>query len=364
MIVINVGDAMSAVTHEVMIAGRKIGVGQKPFIIAEMSGNHDQSLEKALKIVEEVAKSGADALKLQTYTPDTITLDLSHGDFFVSNLHKDWDGDSLYNLYKKAYTPWEWHQEIFKRARELGLIVFSTPFDETAVDFLESLDVPCYKIASFENVHIPLIKKIAATGKPIIMSTGMASVAELHDAVAAARQNGCKDLILLKCTSSYPASPVESNLLTIPHLRNLFDCNIGLSDHTLGIGVAVASVALGGVVIEKHVTLSRADGGVDATFSLEPDELKSLVIETERAWQSLGTISYAPTAKERESVRFRRSLYIAKDIRAGEVLTKENLRSVRPGGGLAPKYFEDLLGKKVTCDIKKGTPVSWSLVSK
>lgn len=350
--------------NEISIAGRKIGSAHKPFIIAEMSGNHDQSLEKALKIVEEVARSGANALKLQTYTPDTITLDLSHGNFFVSNLHKDWDGDSLYNLYKKAYTPWEWHAPIFRRARELGLIAFSTPFDETAVDFLEALDVPCYKIASFENVHIPLIKKVAATGKPIIMSTGMASVAELHDAVTTAREYGCKDLILLKCTSSYPASPTESNLLTIPHLRNLFNCHVGLSDHTLGIGVAVASVALGGVVIEKHVTISRADGGVDATFSLEPDELKSLVIETERAWQALGTISYAPTTKEQESMRFRRSLYIAKDIKAGEVLTPENVRSIRPGGGLSPKYFDDVLGKHATCDIKKGTPVSWSLVSK
>jgi len=348
--------------NEISIVGRKIGSHHKPFIIAEMSGNHDQSLEKALKIVEEVAKSGADALKLQTYTPDTITLDVHDGDFFVKNLHKDWDGDSLYNLYKKAYTPWEWHAPIFKRAKELGLIAFSTPFDETAVDFLESLDVPCYKIASFENVHIPLIKKVAATGKPIIMSTGMASVAELHDAVAAAREAGCKELMLLKCTSSYPASPTESNLLTIPHLRNLFNCNVGLSDHTLGIGVAVASVALGGVAIEKHVTLSRADGGVDATFSLEPQELNSLVIETERAWQSLGTISYAPTEKERESKKFRRSLYIARDIKAGEPLTKENVRCVRPGGGLAPKYFDEIIGKPARCDIKKGTPMHKDLI--
>lgn len=344
------------------IAERKIGKDSPPFIIAEMSGNHNGSLERALAIAKAAARSGAHALKLQTYTADTMTLDIKEGEFFINDPNSPWKGSSLYELYKKAYTPWEWHETIFKKCKELGIICFSTPFDETAVDFLESLGAPCYKIASFENVHLPLIKKAAQTGKPLIISTGMASLEELDEAVGTARQNGCKDLIFLKCTSSYPSTPKGSNILTIPHIRDFFNCEAGLSDHTPGIGVAVASVALGATVVEKHFTLSRADGGVDAAFSIEPEEMRALVQETERAWQSLGKVTYGTTEQEKGSMMFRRSLYIAKDIKAGEVFTKENLRIVRPGNGLAPKHYEALLGKKAARDIKKGTPASWDLV--
>jgi pseudaminic acid synthase len=267
----------------------------------------------------------------------------------------------LYALYQKAHTPWEWHAPIFKRARELGLVVFSTPFDKTAVDFLEDLGVPCYKIASFENADIPLIRKVALTGKPMIISTGMATIAELDETVRTARENGCRKIVLLKCTSTYPATPENTNLLTIPHLRELFDCEVGLSDHTLGIGTALASVALGATVIEKHFTLSRADGGVDADFSLEPHEMMMLVQETKRAWQALGKVKYGPMEAEKKSMIFRRSLYITKDLKAGDTLTRENLRSIRPGHGLAPKYMNVLLGKKVAGDVQKGTPASWKL---
>lgn len=315
------------------IGDRPIGTGKKPFIVAEMSGNHNHSLKRALEIVEAAAAAGAEAIKLQTYTADTITLDVDDGDFFIDDEDNLWRGRSLYDLYKEAYTPWEWHEPIFKRCRELGLIAFSTPFDETAVDFLETLDVPCYKIASFELIDLPLVRKVAATGKPMIISTGMASVAEIDETVRLARETGCKDIILLKCTSSYPASPEESNLLTIPHMQKLFNCPIGLSDHTMGIGAAVAAIALGACFIEKHFTLSRADGGVDSAFSMEPEEMRQLVIETERAWQALGQISYGPGEQESKSLKFRRSLYIAQDMAAGEVLTPENLRIVRPGYG-------------------------------
>jgi len=344
------------------IAGRKIGKDNAPFIIAEMSGNHNSSLERALAIVEAAAKSGVHALKLQTYTADTITLDVQEAEFFINDPKSLWKGSSLYDLYKKAYTPWEWHEALFKRCKELGIICFSSPFDETAVDFLESLGAPCYKIASFENVHLPLIKKAAQTGKPLIISTGMASVSELNDAVETARKSGCRDLILLKCTSSYPSTPEGSNINTIPHMRELFGCEVGLSDHSLGIGVAVASVALGATVIEKHFTISRADGGVDAAFSMEPAEMKALVEETTKAWQSLGKVNYGATEQETGSKVFRRSLYVAKDMKAGEVFTKENLRVVRPGYGLAPKYYEALLGMRVSKDTKKGVPASWDLV--
>ncbi|WP_411844508.1 pseudaminic acid synthase [Schinkia azotoformans] len=343
------------------IGNRQIGKGYKPFIIAEMSGNHNQSLEKALQIVEAAGKAGVDALKLQTYTADTMTLDINKDEFFINNPDSLWKGKSYYDLYKEAYTPWEWHEVIIKRCWELGLIAFSSPFDETAVDFLEKLDVPCYKIASFENTDIPLIEKAASTGKPLIISTGMATVAELDETVRAARQAGCKDLILLKCTSTYPASPENSNLLTLPHMRELFQCEVGLSDHTMGIGVGVASIVLGATVIEKHFTTSRAEGGTDAAFSMEPDEMKALVTETEKAWKSLGAISYGPTKVEQASLKDRRSLYVAEDIRAGEVLTKENIKAIRPGFGLAPKHLKNVLGKKAKVDIKKGTPLSWEL---
>lgn len=348
---------------EIKIAGKLIGRNHAPFIIAEMSGNHNQSLERALEIVDAAAKTGAHALKIQTYTPDTMTLDLDEREFHISDPKSLWAGTSLYKLYGEAYTPWEWHKPIFDRARELGIIAFSTPFDDTAVDFLESLDVPCYKIASFENTDLPLIRRVAATGKPLIISTGMASIAELDDTVRAAREAGCKDLILLKCTSTYPATAQNTNILTIPHLRELFDCEVGLSDHTMGVGVSVASVALGATVVEKHFTLNRADGGVDSTFSMEPAEMAQLVLETERAWQALGQVSYGPTEAEKKSIQFRRSLYVVKDLKAGEVLTRENVRAIRPGLGLPTKYFEVVLGKIVRQDVKRGTALEWGLLA-
>lgn len=335
-----------------------VGLEYPPFIIAEMSGNHNQSLERALAIVEAAAKAGAHALKLQTYTPDTMTLDISKGEFLVGG-DSLWVGKSLYQLYREAHTPWEWHEHIFKRARECGLVVFSTPFDESAVDFLEDLDAPCYKIASFENTDLPLIRKVAATGKPMIISTGMATVAELDESVSCAREAGCRDLVLLKCTSTYPATPEDSNILSIPHMRQLFGCEVGLSDHTGGIGAAVAAVALGATVIEKHFTLARADGGVDAAFSLEPGELASLVVESKRAWQALGRVRYGPTEGEKKSLVFRRSLYAAENISAGEHFTAQNIRAIRPGYGLPPKYIDLLLGRVARRDIKRGAPLSW-----
>jgi N-acetylneuraminate synthase len=347
----------------IRIAGKAIGPGHAPFVIAEMSGNHNQSLERALEIVEAAAKTGAHALKIQTYTPDTMTLDLDEGEFHIADPKSLWAGSSLYKLYGEAYTPWEWHKPIFDRARELGIIAFSTPFDDSAVDFLESLDVPCYKIASFENTDLPLIRRVAATGKPLIISTGMASIAELDDTVRAAREAGCKDLILLKCTSTYPATAENTNILTIPHLRELFGCEVGLSDHTMGVGVSVASVALGATVVEKHFTLKRSDGGVDSSFSMEPAEMAQLVVETERAWQALGQVSYGATEAEKKSIQFRRSLYIVQDLQAGAVLTRENVRAIRPGLGLPTKYLEVLLGKQVKQDVKRGTALSWALLT-
>lgn len=346
----------------IKIGARLIGHGNRPFIIAEMSGNHNQSLERALDIVTAAAAAGADALKIQTYTADTMTLNLSDGDFFIDGEQSLWKGKSLYQLYREAYTPWEWHEPIFRRCRELGIIGFSTPFDETAVDYLESLSVPCYKVASFENIDLLLLRKIASTGKPIIVSTGMADLSELAEMVATIRHAGGRELVLLQCTSSYPAEPVNSNLLTIPHMRDLFGCQVGLSDHTRGIGAAIASVALGASVIEKHFTLARADGGVDAEFSLEPKELTDLVAETKRAWQSLGQIQYGPKPGEDASRQFRRSLYIVEDMKAGDSITNQQLRRIRPGFGLPPKYYEQILGRRVKQDVKKGTAVSWDLL--
>jgi pseudaminic acid synthase len=346
----------------VTINKTKIGLNHKPFIIAEMSGNHNQSLERALEIVDAAAKSGAHALKLQTYTADTITLDVKDGEFFIDDENSLWKGKSLYELYGEAHTPWEWHEPIMKRANDLGMICFSTPFDDTAIDYLEDLNVPVYKIASFENTHLPLIKKVAATGKPMIISTGMASVAEMDEMVQTIRDAGCEQFILLKCTSTYPATPGNSNVLTIPHMRKLFNCEVGLSDHTMGIGASVAAVAHGATVIEKHFTLNRADGGVDSAFSMEPIEMKQLVIETERAWQSLGKVKYGSTEAEKGSLTFRRSLYIAEDMKKGDVFTEKNLRIVRPGLGLEPKYYEILLGRKVTKNLKKGMAVKWDLI--
>lgn len=334
----------------------------KPFIIAEMSGNHNQSIDRALAIVDAAAKAGVDAVKIQTYTADTMTLDIDEREFFIADKNSLWKGESLYSLYKKAYTPWEWHEAIFNRCKEWGIIGFSTPFDFTAVDFLEELQVPCYKIASFENVDLPLIKKVAKTGKPIIASTGMTTVAEIDDLVTTARNNGCNDLTLLKCTSSYPATPEGTNLMTIPHMKELFHCRVGLSDHTLGIGAAVASIALGGTVIEKHFTLSRAEGGVDSAFSLEPDEMALLVRECNTAWQALGHISYEVAEQEKKSLQFRRSLYIVEDLKKGDILTEKNVRSIRPGLGLSPKYYDVVLGKRVKCDVRRGTGLSWDII--
>ena len=346
----------------VRVYGREVGAGNAPLVIAEMSGNHNQSLERALSIVEAAAKAGAQALKIQTYTAETMTIDVREREFLISDKSSLWKGQSLFDLYKKAHTPWEWHKPIFDRAQSHGMIAFSTPFDSTAVDYLEQLAVPCYKIASFENTDLPLIRRVAATGKPMIISTGMATFAELDETVEAARGAGCKDLILLKCTSTYPSTPDDSNISTIPEMRNKFGCEVGISDHTMGIGVSVAAVALGATVIEKHFTLRRADGGVDSAFSMEPAELEQLVIETGRAWQSIGSIKDGPTEKEKGSLVFRRSLYVVADIKAGEVLTAQNVRAIRPGHGLAPKYYAKVLGKKARKDIARGTPLSHELI--
>lgn len=346
----------------IVLAGTKIGDGFPPFIIAEMSGNHNQSLERAISIIEAAAKAGVHALKLQTYTPDTMTLNLSQDDFNINHTNSLWKDQSLHQLYQKAYTPWEWHEPIFNHCKKLGIIPFSSPFDETAVDFLESQNVPFYKIASFENTDLPLIRKVAATGKPMIISTGMASIAELDETVKTARNAGAKDIILLKCTSTYPALPDNTNILTIPHMKDLFNCQVGLSDHTMGVGTALASIALGATVIEKHFTISRTDGGVDSEFSMEPNEMKTLVVESKRAWQSLGGIHYGPTKEEIQSLQFRRSLYVTQDMKAGETFTKDNIRIVRPGYGLEPKYYDVILGKQVKKDVKKGTKVSWELL--
>jgi len=347
----------------IKIAGKDIGPTCPPFIIAEMSGNHNQSLDRALAIVKAAAGAGADAIKLQTYTADTLTIDSARDEFQIRADNSLWKGESLYELYKKAYTPWEWHKPIMDRCRALGLICFSSPFDESAVDFLESINVPAYKIASFENNHLPLIRKAASTGKPMIISTGMATIAQLDEAVGCARQAGCRDIILLKCTSTYPSTPENSNLATIPHLAELFGVQVGLSDHTMGIGAAVASVALGATVIEKHFTLRRADGGVDSAFSMEPDELAALVKETRAAHLAIGKVSYGPTENELASMQYRRSIYIVADMKAGETFTRENLRIIRPGFGLEPKHYELALGRQLKKDAVIGTPLTWDLMA-
>ncbi|MBA1291557.1 pseudaminic acid synthase [Pseudomonas japonica] len=346
----------------IKIGHRAIGPESPPLVIAEMSGNHNQSLDRALAIVDAAADAGAHALKLQTYTADTMTLDLDEGEFHITDPDSLWADTSLYALYQQAHTPWEWHAPIFERARARGMLAFSSPFDETAIDFLETLDVPAYKIASFENTDLPLIRRAAATGKPLIISTGMASLAELELSVQAAREAGCRDLILLKCTSTYPATPQNTHLRTLPHLRELFGCEVGLSDHTMGVGASVAAVALGATVVEKHFTLSRAAGGVDASFSLEPAELASLVTETERAWQAMGQVHYGPTTAEQKSLVFRRSLYVVKDMAPGEPFSRDNLRAIRPGLGLAPRHIDGVLGRSARQPIKRGTPLAWGLI--
>ena len=345
------------------INGRPIGLSARPYLIAEMSGNHNHSLDRALEIVDAAAASGADAIKLQTYTADTITLDHDGPGFVIEDVKSLWNGRRLHDLYAEAHTPWDWHGPIIARARQPGLDCFSSPFDFTAVDFLEELDVPAYKIASFESIDLPLIRKVAATGKPIIISTGMASVVEIGEAIRAAQEVGNDQICILKCTSTYPATPADTNIRTIPNMRDTFGVEVGLSDHTMGIGVAVGAVALGAVLIEKHFTLARADGGVDSAFSLEPAEFLALREETERAWQALGQITYGGTQAEEGSQQFRRSLYVAQDMAEGEVFTEANLRSVRPGFGLEPRHYDVLLGKRVNRAIKKGTPVSWDLIA-
>ncbi|MBL8370328.1 MAG: pseudaminic acid synthase [Burkholderiaceae bacterium] len=346
----------------IKIANRHIGADSAPFIIAEMSGNHNQSLERALKIVDAAVDSGAHAIKLQTASPDGLTLDIDSPDFKITETNSLWYGKSLYQLYKEAVTPWEWHQPIFEHCRMRGIIAFSSPFELKAVDFLEDLGVPCYKIASFELIDTQLVRRVAKTGKPMIMSTGMATLSEIETAVKTVRAEGNNQIILLKCTSTYPARPTNTNLLTIPHLRAAFGTQVGLSDHTMGVGVPCAAVALGASVIEKHFTLARSDGGVDSAFSLEPHEMKLLVEETERAWQAVGEVRYGGSDDEQASLKYRRSIYISRDVKAGELLTSENIRIVRPGFGIAPKYFDLLVGRRVNKDLPKGTPMSWGFI--
>ncbi|MFC3801229.1 pseudaminic acid synthase [Cohnella sp. GCM10012308] len=348
--------------NAIEIAGIRVGDDAPPFMIAEMSGNHNQSLDRALKIVEAAAKAGAHAIKLQTYTADTMTLDISSDAFAIPDGEGLWGGKSLYELYRQASTPWAWHPAIFEYGRKLGLIVFSSPFDASAVDFLESLGAPCYKIASFEITDLPLIRRAASTGKPVILSTGMATLAEVDEAVTACREAGSGQIALLKCTSSYPAPVDGANLATIPHMQRLFDCPVGLSDHTLGLAAAVASVALGAAVIEKHFTLSRSEGGVDAAFSMEPAELKQLTAACRDASSAIGRVSYGPSSAERDSLRFRRSIYAVKDIAKGEPLSKANIAIIRPGYGLAPKHYDTLIGKNASKPITRGSPIGWEMI--
>ncbi len=347
----------------IQIGSRKIGHNHTPLIIAEMSGNHNKSLERALKLVKAAADSGAHALKLQTYTADTITLDYHGGLFDITDIDSPWYGKNLYELYQEAHTPWEWHKPIFDYAKELGMIAFSSPFDESAVDFLEELNVPAYKIASFESNHIPLIKKVAETGKPVIISSGASTLDEIYSSVAFLKKYGCNQIVVLKCTSTYPATPENTNLNTIPVFQDIFsDCIIGLSDHTMGIGTSVAAVALGARVIEKHFTLRRADGGVDSTFSLEPEELKALSVETERAFLSLGSIQLNTQKAEEKSRQFKRSIYCSKDILMGETISSENVKVIRPGDGLSPRYYFDILGRKANKNIERGTPINRTMM--
>ncbi|MGL1930798.1 MAG: pseudaminic acid synthase [Desulfotalea sp.] len=349
--------------NSIRIGNYSVGTDSPPFVVAEMSGNHNQSLSRALAIVDAVAKTGAHAVKLQTYTADTMTIDCKSEGFVIDDPNSLWYGQSLYNLYKKAHTPWEWHKPIIDRCSEHGLLCFSTPFDESSVEFLEDLDMPAYKIASFEMTDIPLIRKVASTGKPMIISTGMASVDEIEETLSAAQKAGCNEIILLKCTSTYPSSPADSNLRTIPDMQRRFGVQVGLSDHTLGIGTSLVAIGYGATFIEKHFTLDRSAGGVDDAFSIEPDEMKSLVVESNRAWLSLGEIRYTPSKQEEASLNYRRSLYVVQDIKAGEHITEQNVRSIRPGFGLHPRHLNDIYGKPVKKDTKKGSPLEWNLIS-
>ncbi len=354
---------MSTDSSGIKIGPYPIGDGYPPFIIAEMSGNHNGSLDRALAIVDAAADAGAHALKLQTYTADTMTIDCNQGEFFIADENSLWHGETLYALYEKAHTPWAWHAPIMERCRERRILCFSSPFDTTAVDFLETLNVPAYKIASFELLDLPLIRYVARTGKPMIISTGLAVENEITDAVNAAREAGCRQLILLKCTSSYPADPAESNLRSIPYLKSKFGVEVGLSDHTLGNAAAIAAVTLGACVIEKHFTLDREDGGVDSAFSMNPSDLMQLMRDTEIARLALGECKLGPSPKERESLQFRRTLYVVEAMQAGDVFTVNNIRSIRPGLGLPPKYLEAILDKTATQAIPRGTGLNWTLIS-
>lgn len=339
----------------VEIAGRKVGPKHEPYVICELSGNHNGSLDRALELLEAAASTGADAIKIQSYTPDTITIDHDGPGFRIEG--GLWDGRLLYDLYGEAQTPFEWHEHLFRRARELGVTLFSTPFDESAVDLLEELGAPAYKIASFEAVDLPLIAYVAARKKPMIISTGMANLDEIGEAVRSARENGCEEIVLLHCVSSYPAPDEQSNVRTVPDLSERFGVVSGLSDHTSGSAVAVASIALGGCVVEKHFTLRRADGGPDSAFSLEPDEFRTLVEDCKRAWRALGRATYDLQGCERGSLAFRRSIYVVKDVAAGDELTRENVRSIRPGYGLPPKELPQILGRRAARDLRRGEPL-------
>lgn len=345
----------------VAIAGRPIGRGHEPYVICELSGNHNGNLDRALQLLEAAAGTGADAVKIQTYTADTLTIDHDGPEFQIEG--GLWDGRTLHDLYQEAHTPYEWHGALFERARELGVTLFSSPFDESAVDLLDSLGSPAFKIASFEAIDLPLIAYTARKGKPMIISTGMSNLGEINDAVRTARENGCSDLILLHCVSSYPAPDEDSNIRTVAHLGDAFGCVSGLSDHTLGSAVAVASIALGGSVVEKHFTLARGDGGPDAAFSLEPAEFTGLVTDCKRAFRALGRVNYDLCGSERGSMVFRRSLYIVRDVAEGETLTRQHVRSIRPGYGLAPKHLDEVLGRPAARALARGTALAWDMVA-
>ena len=351
---------MRSTSRQFEIAGRPIGIGHRPYLIAELSGNHNGNIERAFALMEAAAKAGADAIKLQTYTADTLTIDHRGPGFIIND--GLWKGRSLYELYKKAHTPWAWHERLFAKGQQLGVTVFSTPFDESAVDFLERLDAPAYKIASFEAGHMPLLRRIAATGKPVILSTGMADLGEIEKSVQVLHASGCRELMLLHCVSGYPTPPAETNLRTIPHLADAFNLPVGLSDHTLGNAVAVAAVSLNAVAVEKHFTLDRADGGPDAAFSVEPEEFAALADGVRIAWEALGRINYDRAPSEQGNVIFRRSIYAVRDIGSGESLTPDNIRVIRPGFGLAPRHYDELIGRRARGRIGRGTPIGWDLV--
>jgi N-acetylneuraminate synthase len=348
---------------EITIAGRRIGTGSAVYVIAELSANHNQDFDQAVRILRAAKDAGADAIKLQTYTPDTITL-RSDKEYFRIAGGTVWDGRTLHDLYREAFTPWEWQPKLKEIADELGMHLFSSAFDDSAVDFLEEMNVPAHKVASFELVDLGLIKQMARTGKPLIMSTGMASADEISEAVAAARGAGATQIALLRCTSAYPAAPEEANLLTIPELARRFACPVGLSDHTMGIAVPVAAVALGACIIEKHLCLRRADGGPDAAFSLEPQEFNAMVEAVRTAEKALGSVQFASGPREANSRKFRRSLFVVEDIKKGELFTKQNVRSIRPADGLHPRHFNEVLGKRAACDVERGTPLSWVMVAR